>query len=102
MWIDIASIIFISVTANHLGLINATEKILGRELPIVNCPKCLCFWCTLIYTSFAVHDVVLSLALSFLCSYLALWLELAEGYVDNYYYKAYEKIYSTTDRAADE
>ena len=93
--IDIASIVFVCVTANHLGLIQAIEEIAKRELPIINCPKCLSCWCVFAYALYNTHDVIVSLAVSFIASYLALWLELAEGIIDKLYMIIYEKIIST-------
>lgn len=101
MWIDIASIVFVCVTANHLGLIKAIEEELERELPILNCCKCFSFWVTLPYTLIVTHSPFTSLAISFLCSYLAIWLELLEGYVDVFYNKFYGKIYPTDDQTSD-
>lgn len=94
MWIDIACIVFVCVTANHLGLINAIEDVVGTELPVINCVKCSTYWFTLCYTLFATHDIILSFAISFLASYSAIWLELFEGIVDTYYNKLYDEIYS--------
>lgn len=95
MWLDIASIIFICVTANHLGLIEAIEKYLEREFLIISCPKCFSFWSVLTYEIWCVgiSDLPLLLAISFLCAYMAIWLELLEGYIDTLYMKCYEKIY---------
>ena len=101
MWIDIASIVFVCVTANHLGLIKAIEEELERELPILNCCKCFTFWVTLPYTLIVTRSPFTSLAISFLCSYLAIWLELLEGYVDVLYNKLYGKIYPTDDQTSD-
>lgn len=92
-WIDIASIVFVCVTANHLGLVKAIEETYERELPVINCVKCLTFWSVLVYMVFATRDVITSLAISFLASYTAIWLELLEGYVDTLYLKLYGKIY---------
>lgn len=97
IWIDIACIVFVCVTANHLGLVKAIEEVTESELRIVNCPKCFTWWSVFIYTSFTLHDFVAVLAISFLCSYLAVWLELAEGYIDTLYQKLYDKIYPTED-----
>lgn len=102
MWIDIASIVFACVTANHLGLVKAIEQRLDKELPIINCPKCSTFWLTLAYNVWSVgfSDIPLILAVSFLASYIAIWLELFEGYIDTLYTKLYETIYpDTTDNA---
>lgn len=99
-WIDIASIVFVCVTANHLGLVKTIEGIIGRELRIVNCPRCCTYWCVLAYLTVkgVVFDrFVLCLAVSFLSSYLALWFELLEGYIDTLYIKLYETIYPNTD-----
>lgn len=100
MWSDIASIVFVCVTMNHLGLVKAIEDVIGRNLPIVDCPKCCTCWCVLTYSILATHDILASLAVSFLCSYIALWLELFEGYIDTIYLKVYEKIYPTADDTA--
>ena len=94
MWIDIASIVFVCVTANHLGLVKAIEESTERDLAVVNCPKCSSFWSTLAYTIFVTHEPISSLAISFLASYIAIWLELLEGYIDTLYLKLYGKITS--------
>ena len=100
MLIDVASIVFVCVTVNHLGLISAIEEVTGKKLPIVNCPKCLTFWITMGYccdqvTAYSVSWAITILATSFLASYSALWLELLEGYIDTLYIKIYEKIYNS-------
>jgi hypothetical protein len=101
-WIDVASIVFVCVTMNHLGLIGEIEKIWGKAIPILNCPKCATFWVTLCYGMwkmgfFEIPKIPLLLATSFLASYAALWLELFEGYIDSLYMKLYGKIYETSD-----
>lgn len=96
-WIDIASIVFACVTANHLGLIKAIEDSIHWELPIINCCKCSTFWSVLLYTNITSCEPFTSLAISFFASYTAIWLELIEGYVDFYYIRLYEKIYTDTD-----
>ena len=98
-WDDIAGIVCVCVTMNHLGLVKAIEDTWDRELPSINCVKCSTFWSVLIYTSFTAHDVIASLAVSFLCSYIAIWLELFEGFIDTLYLKLYGKIYKTSDNA---
>ena len=98
MWIDIVSILFVCVAANHLGLVAAMEKTVGRKLPIVNCVKCSTFWVTLAYGCndiAAYGTVAVVLAIAFLCSWMAVWLELAMGIVDQLYLKLYETIYTT-------
>ena len=99
-WIDIASIVFVCVTMNHLGLIGKIEEINGK-LPILNCPKCSSFWGVMLYMLVTTRHIIVSLAISFLCSYLAIWLELFEGYVDTLYNKLYDKIYPTADTTDD-
>lgn len=94
-WIDIAGIVFVCVTMNHLGLIKAIEETAESELPILNCPKCSSFWSVLFYTIITSKQIIMPLAVSFLASYSALWLELLEGYVDTLYMKLYGKIYKT-------
>lgn len=98
-WIDIASIVFVCVTANHLGLVGAVEERIGFRLPIVNCPKCATFWLTTAYIvgemGFSViPQIPMVLAVSFLASYSALWVELLEAYFDTFYLRLYGKITS--------
>ena len=104
MWIDIASIVFVCVTMNHLGLIKTIEEKAGYELPVLNCPKCSSMWSVLAYGLWYVgfSDMPVVLAVSFLASYIALWLELLEGFIDTLYMKLYEKIIteSINDAAA--
>lgn len=97
MWLDIVSILFVCVAANHLGLVEAIEKVSGRKLSIVNCPKCFSFWCTLAYCLWETkaHHITSVLAISFLNAYLALWLELGMGFIDYIYNKVYETIYES-------
>ena len=102
MWIDIASIVFVCVTMNHLGLVGEIGKIIGKDIPILSCPKCATFWFTLAYMIgkmglSIIPQIPLVLAVSFLASYAALWVELAEGYIDTLYTRTYEKIYDTPD-----
>lgn len=96
-WIDIACIVFVCVTANHLDMIKAVEEVCGHELPIINCVKCSSFWAVLFYTVAVTHEIIAPLAISFLSSYLAIWLELLEASVDRLYDWIYEQIYPTED-----
>lgn len=97
MWIDIACIVFSCVTMNHLGLIQAIERIAHTKLHVLNCAKCSTFWFVLAYSVFVSHDVITSLAISFFCAYLAIWVELYEGIIDALYLMVYEKVYDDTD-----
>ena len=99
-WIDIAGIVFVCVTMNHLGLISDVEGIVGFRIHILNCPKCASFWFTIVYAvgqmGFSIiPQIPIVLAVSFLASYSAIWLELFEGYIDTLYLKLYGKITST-------
>ena len=96
-WIDIAAIVFICVTANHLGLVKAIEETMHRELKIVDCPRCLTWWSSLVYSLITSCEPIPSLAISFFASYCAIWFELFEGYIDTLYNKLYDKIYPTED-----
>ena len=88
---------FACVAANHMGLISAAESMLGRKIPVLNCPKCCTFWSVLWLSVLSGRNMVSALALSFLCAYIAIWLELFMGYIDTLYNRLYEKIYSATD-----
>ena len=97
MWLDIACIVFIAVTMNHLGLIGEIERITGKRLIVLNCPKCASFWLILAYGLVGMEsfygEFVQILAISFLCAYFAIWIELLEGFIDILYMWLYEKIY---------
>ena len=94
---DIASIVFVCVTANHLGLVKAIEDTVDKELPVINCVKCFSFWTALTYCCVCRYAITTSLAVSFLASYTAIWLELLEAYIDKLYMKLYDKIFTTSD-----
>jgi hypothetical protein len=102
-WIDIAALVFVCVTANHLGLMGAVlERTECPELArkVLQCPKCLSFWVVLVYATCARSGFIFTLAVSFLASYVAIWLELFEGFIDALFNLLYEKIYPTgTDNA---
>lgn len=104
--IDIAGIVFVAVTMNHMGLVSAIESAIHHKLWIVDCPKCCTFWLTLTYLVTDVQEVSKTevtkiLAISFLASYSALWLELIEAFIDVLYMKLYGKIITTdTDDTA--
>ena len=99
-WSGIASIVFVCVTMNHLGLIKAIEENTGYEFLILDCPKCSSFWLTLLFSVVTSRQILTPLAVSFLASYTAIWLELFEGYIDTLYLKLYGKIYETSDHTA--
>ena len=100
-WIDIASIVFVCVTMNHLGLIEKIEEVTGKEFVVLNCPKCGSFWLSLLYGLWGMNslygELPTLLAVSFLASYMAIWFELFEGYIDTLYLNLYDKIYNTKD-----
>lgn len=100
MWSDIAALTFAAVAINHLGLIDAIKKVIRcKQLPVIDCPKCLSFWSTLVYQvaegCFGMDSVAISLA----CAWLAVWLELGMGFSDLLFEKAYERIYTETTAA---
>ena len=74
MWKDIAAIVFICVTANHLGLIVAIEQAIRHKLPVINCPKCFTCWGVMTYQLVTNCNPLLSLAISLLAAYTAIWL----------------------------
>lgn len=96
-WRDIACIVFACTAVNHLELIKTIEGIIKREIPVVNCPKCLTFWSVLAYGIYVsevnFQDIAFVLprllAISLLCSYLAIWLELIMYAIDTLYNRIY-------------
>lgn len=91
---DIVCLLFACVAVNHLGLVDAVGRVIGRSLPVVSCPKCLTFWTVLVYgcVTGLPHGVAAWLALSLLCSWSAIWLDLGMAAVDALYLRAYEII----------
>lgn len=106
---DMLFILFSCVAANHLGLVAAIEKAISRRLPVVNCPKCLSFWATLIYGCSLCCNSVAALpsaipsvlAQSFLAAYAAIWLELIMFSIDTLYNSIYDKINKDNQEADD-
>lgn len=106
-WTDIAWIIVVCTSANHLGLIKAVEGIIHHRLPIVNCVKCCTFWATLIFMLFqlpvslsgVLRGGVFCLAISFLASYTAIWLELLMFSIDTLYNHIYGKLIQNTEES---
>lgn len=99
MWLDIACIVFVCVTVNHLGLVSAIEDVTGRKLRIINCPKCFCHWAVFLYAVFHFDNMIAVFAISLLCAYIATWLELFEGFIDSLFMKLYEKVYSESEHS---
>ena len=89
--IDIVSIVFVCVAVNHLGLVSAIEKRIGKRLIVLNCCKCLSFWATFTYSIFHTRTIP-TLAISFLAAYAALWVELLMYRIDKLYLNCYGKI----------
>lgn len=100
-WNEAAMIMFSCVAVNHLGLVAAIEDIVRRSLPVINCPKCLTFWCILAYMMLHVGfaDMPKVIAASFLFAYLSLWLQLLLAFTDRLFNYLYDKIHPTTDTA---
>ena len=46
--VDVAAVTLAAVLANHMGLIEAIERVVRHKLPIINCSRCLTFWSVLI------------------------------------------------------
>lgn len=106
---SVALILFSCVAANHLELVATIEKIVGHELPVINCPKCLTFWSVVIYgvaeadsSLFTLHSSLTIVAVAFLSAYLAIWLELLMFSIDTLYNRIYDKLYKENEDSAEE
>ena len=94
-WIEVAAITTSCVMSIHMGLVDAVLKFYGMEdkdIPIIRCPKCLTFWSVLLFLVLTRHNVILSLATSFLASYIGIWLDLILGIMDEWYEDIYNRI----------
>lgn len=101
-WTDIAMLTLSATLANHMGLVEAAERVIRHRLPVLNCSKCLTFWSVLAYTIATGTPAVASVAISFLAAYAATWLELLLYYMNTLYNKGYENIHAQeTDHQAD-
>lgn len=98
MIVTVAMIVFICVSMNHLGLIEAIERMIGLKIPVVNCCKCSTFWFTTTFLVCEYHDIgiITIIAIAFLVCIAAVWLELAMGILDTLYNRCYERIWNTT------
>ena len=102
MWGDIAMIVFSATLANHMGLVEAVEKVIKHKIPVVNCSRCLSFWLVIVYSLLCGTDVIHSVAVSFLSAYAALWFELSLGLIDNIYKDVYKSSFTPeTDTETD-
>ena len=94
--IEDAAMLMASVTlANHMGIVEAAEKIMHHKFKILSCSKCGTFWTVLIYLLFMGNHFVTSIATAFALSYTAIWFELLLGYLSKVYESAYNKIQTT-------
>jgi hypothetical protein len=107
-WSEVAMIVFSCVTANHLGLVAAIERIVRHRLPVINCGKCFSFWSVMTYGCLtSIHhfedmrEMVGIVATSFLSAYVATWLQLLLAFIDKQYNRIYEQIFTATDTADD-
>lgn len=99
---EIAMLTFSCVSANHLGLIGAVEKLLHKSIPVVNCPKCCTFWTILLTTYTSGWNMISALAVAFLSAYLSLWLNLLLAFIDTKFNHLYDTLYPTTPPTADD
>ena len=102
---DVAALTLVAVLANHMGLIDAVEKVIRHKLPIINCSRCLTFWSVLICfvccRTTATHWTII-VATSFFAAYAATWLELLFGIIDKQYERIYKKTYPEAAKEAAE
>lgn len=98
---ELAAILFACVAVNHLGLVSAVENVFRVRLTIINCPKCLTFWVSLVWCAVHGASVVYMAAVPLALAYATLWLELAMGIIDTLYRYIYETIVSTDEHGKD-
>lgn len=76
----------------NMGLAGEIQALFPFRLRILTCPKCLTFWCVLLYNAFNGTPAAETVAVSFGLSYLALWANLLLDILTIQYNRIYEKI----------
>ena len=102
--VDVAAVTLAAVLANHMGLIEAIERVVRHKLPIINGSRCLTFWsvlCLLCCNNVAAKPTII-VATSFAAAYAATWLELLFGIIDKQYERIYKKTYPEAAKEAAE
>lgn len=85
--------IMVSATlANHMGLVEAIENVIGFKLPILNCAKCCTNWLVFFYTLMCGIGLIQCVAISLCSAYCAMWFELLLGMFSTQYNKIYENL----------
>lgn len=95
-------IMFICVSAVHMGLTDAICKVIHLDVKFIGCVKCVTFWCVLAWNIFRQTGIVESLAVAFLLAYVSLWFDLLMGAADALYLKIYGTINNAQDAYYDE
>lgn len=88
----VALLIIICVLFIQMGLSEAIQNIIKVNIIILSCPKCMTFWCVLLYCLINKYNIIVCLATSFISSYIALWLVLLYDFLAIKYNKCYENI----------
>ena len=101
MILEAAMVLTCSVLFIGMGLSGEIQRIVGISWRILNCPKCLTFWSTLAVLLLGRHQVLPSVAVSFLASYAAMWLTLVLDAASVKYNRLYEKITQTPGTGKD-
>lgn len=100
-WFDIVALMLSSVMFIHMGLVDAILRVYGlkdKNVPIITCPKCLTFQSVLWFLILTGHNIIHSVAISFLASYCAIWLDLLLGLMDMWYENIYNRISEDSSR----
>lgn len=84
-----------------MGLSGAIQETLHFKSRILSCPKCITFWCVLLYNLIAGARPVEAVAVSFISAYAALWAALLLDSVTIIYNWFYEKITEHQDTEED-
>lgn len=87
----ISAILFV-----HLGLGKAICEIIGKNIEVFLCVKCLSFQSILLYSLlFTRIRWEMCVAIAFICAYLSLWIDLGLSYLATKYEKWYKIILDT-------
>lgn len=95
MWREAAFLVIGCVLFISMGLSDEVQRRIGIQSKFLSCPKCLCFWSTLLLLLISGCELITAVCASFLFSYVAMWADLGLSMLNKKYNELYEQISDT-------